>query len=362
MNVLSIHREILNKFKQREKELPKLEQVYKRLAEGRCALEKNNIIQYELEQLSNTITLIKTNEDYYYYLLEVMPIIEKYKTELNKPIQMDFMGNTMTTDAPTTLLSEKVRLEEQFIIIAQKYVACCRDQVDTKVETTCTSCQKPMLEKMDGVNIVCMNCGIQMNIPNISFSYKDINRINITSRYTYDRRIHFRDCINQFQGKQNSTISPSVFERLKIQFEKNDFIDKEYSVNDYRRYSKIEKRHIYMFLKKNNDANHYEDANLIYHRITGRPLPDISYLEEKLMSDFDLLSELYDETYIKNKKTNRKNFINTQYVLYQLLKKHKFKCDKSDFNFLKTTERKLYHDTVTSTLFTKLGWTHHPTF
>ena len=42
-----------------------------------------------------------------------------------------------------------------------------------------------------------------------------------------------------------------------------------------------------------------------------------------------------------DKKNNRKNFINNQYVLYQLLTKYKHPCDISEFNILKTVETKI---------------------
>jgi hypothetical protein len=111
-----------------------------------------------------------------------------------------------------------------------------------------------------------------------------------------------------------------------------------------------------IFMKEIKCAKHYEDINLIYHTITGKPLDNISHLEEKLMEDFDILSELYDNVYIKTDIIQRKNFINNQYVLYQLLSRHKYPCNKADFNFMKTNERKYFHDTICSELFRQLGW------
>jgi hypothetical protein len=50
--------------------------------------------------------------------------------------------------------------------------------------------------------------------------------------------------------------------------------------------------------------------------------------------DFDTLTDLYDKRYKCDRKIDRKNFINTQYVLYQFLNRHKFPCKKEDFNLL----------------------------
>ena len=84
----------------------------------------------------------------------------------------------------------------------------------------------------------------------------------------------------------------------------------------------------------------------IYHKITDHEIPDITHLENNLMSDFDSLLEMYDSTF----KTNRKNFINNQYVLYQLLRKYKYNCRKEDFQFLKTNDRKYRQASIISTL------------
>ena len=67
-------------------------------------------------------------------------------------------------------------------------------------------------------------------------------------------------------------------------------------------------------------------------------------------------TNLYDIKFRKNKKFTRKNFINTQYVLYQLLRKYNFPCKSSDFNILKTVERKTFHDDICRQLFNELKW------
>ena len=104
---------------------------------------------------------------------------------------------------------------------------------------------------------------------------------------------------------------------------------------------------------------HYENINLIHYTLTGKKPDDISNLEDNLLQDFDILAELYDRRY---KNIKRKNFINTQYVLYQLLTRYKHPCNKSDFTILKTVDRKAFHDDICKTLFEELGWNYVPYF
>ena len=89
---------------------------------------------------------------------------------------------------------------------------------------------------------------------------------------------------------------------------------------------------------------------------------EIDLSEPKLLEDFDLLVYQYDKKYKKNKKLSRKNFINTHYVLYQLLRRHKYPCKKTDFNILKSNERKSFHDKICKELFKDLGWNFTTTF
>ena len=85
-------------------------------------------------------------------------------------------------------------------------------------------------------------------------------------------------------------------------------------------------------------------------------------IEDKLLDDFDTLTDLYDKRYKCDRKIDRKNFINTQYVLYQFLNRHKFPCKKEDFNILKTIDRKSFHDDICIGLFAELGWNFSHTF
>lgn len=108
-----------------------------------------------------------------------------------------------------------------------------------------------------------------------------------------------------------------------------------------------------MFLKELRLSKHYENVQLIHFNLTGKPPPDISRLEGVLLSDFEQLTMLYDEVY---RYEPRKNFINTQYTLFQLLKRHKYPCNVSDFSIIKTSERRDWHHRVCKNLFSKLNW------
>ena len=226
-----------------------------------------------------------------------------------------------------------------------------------KEKIVCKNCHNKEFDILEGNIYVCIICSAQQKIMKNIQSYKDIDRINISSKYAYDRRIHFRDCINQYQGKQNSTIKQEVYDDLEKTLRLHHLLVGDENTSKKIRFQNVNKSHIFMFLKELEYTKHYENLNLIYYNLTDNKPNNISHLEEKLIEDFDILTSLYDKEY---KDIDRKNFINTQYVLYTLLVKHKFPCLIEDFTILKTIDRKTFHDEVVSNLFGLLGWNFIP--
>jgi hypothetical protein len=353
IDIVSIHERIIDQYKSQTNEML---HIANEITHLKNIAKYPELLPYRGEQqimikINRLLDLqkqISTQESLHFYILQSTPLLESYKTLLNKPIKVSFMGKL---EKPDTV--EKDRIVKQYLTIASKYSFHDIGYVesDTIDETIPPCCDDPVIE-YEYSNATCINCGKQTDAFESTFSYKDTERINIITKYTYARSIHFRDCINQFQGKQNSTISDDVYTKLIEQFRLHNLVNDDLPDP----FQDVTKSHIYMFLREIEYPNHYEDVNLIYRHITGKVLDDISHLEAILIKDFDILNALYDEKYIKTKIIDRKNFINTKYVLYQLLRRHKYPCKKEDFQLLKTNERKAFHDEICAELFKQLGW------
>lgn len=354
-NIIDIHNTIIKTFQNEENLIPIIEERIEELKyfyDNKLLSDRlEEKVGIEIQDLEKKYHTIKSKENLYFYILQSTIVLEEYKNELNKSIEVNFMGEKVNVD--TTKIDQ---IYLKFIKLVQKFhpIEYTPVIVDNDVCSTCKNVSNDNIIESTNT-IVCSLCGTEKDILQLTFSYNDTDRINITSKYTYDRRVHFRECINQFQGKQNSTIKQKVYDELIEQLELHGLV-REGDLPQKIKYEKVQKYHISIFLKEIDYENHYEDLNLIYHTITGNELADISHLEDILMDDFDKLSQIYNEEYIKKKKIPRKNFINTQYVLYQLLKRHKYPCSKHEFSFLKTIERKQFHDDICSDLFMKLGW------
>jgi hypothetical protein len=332
-----------------------------RLVEIEKSLSNNNIsdkVKKSLEEhrtkLNDYINDIKNNIQYNFYVLKTVQLIEEYKKILDEPIKISFLGK------PSKMSKEKQQIIKNYLEIVQKeYIVLENENIKNNNRNNsicCTNCNnKKDFDIIDNSIYICNNCFAQQNVFKYNSSYNDIDRINISSKYMYDRKVHFRDCMKQYQGKQNSTIVDKVYEELIVELSNHHLlIDSDIKEIKFKN---VTKNHVLLFLKELGYSNHYENVHLIHYNLTGKKPADISHLEDKLLDDFDILTELYDKKY---KDINRKNFINTQYVLYQLLKRHKYECNKEEFVILKTIDRKFFHDEVCQNLFEHLGWNHTP--
>jgi hypothetical protein len=342
-------------------------------------------VSLQLETLSDNIRQITDESLLNFYLLKTQCWIEDFVKLSNKPIIIDFMkcSNKSKDDNETHI--KKQSIINSYLEFIKKYFNAfqfiqnicgqellIRNSAFEKEPTLLTREKTPMkclkcsnethFESFDNQN-VCQGCGIvldQFNQQSI-ISFKDVDRVNLNNKYTYDRKTHFRDCIYQFQGKQNVSISNKVYDDILQQLLSHGIIPQNYTdLPKEMAFEHVTKEHIFLFLKQTKHVKHYEDVILIYREITGKVVPDISHLEEKLILDFDLLVEQYDKKF-KN-HLERKNFINTQYILFQLLNRHHYPCTTEDFNMLKTIDRRYYHDEICSMLFEELGWNHKPIF
>jgi hypothetical protein len=356
INILTINSKILNIFKDDINRLPeynnKLENIDKSLKTN-TKPKILSILQKNKEELIKYINDLENNTSLNFYIAESAELLEKYKVILNAPMKMNFLGKIAKTN------KEKQSIINEYLQIANKYVDIEMEMEikSKKDKIVCKNCNNKEFDILEGNIYVCIICSAQQKIMKNIQSYRDIDRINISSKYVYDRRIHFRDCINQYQGKQNSTVKQEVYDNIEKTLELHHLLVGDIDTPKNIRFQKIQKTHVNMFLKELDYTKHYENLNLIYHNLTGNKLNDISHLEEKLIEDFDILTSIYDKEY---KDIDRKNFINTQYVLYQLLLKHKYSCSIEDFTILKTIDRKAFHDEVLSNLFGILGWNFVP--
>jgi hypothetical protein len=314
---------------------------------------KKKIIEKDIEEIQNKMEKNESNKEVNFYISETIELIEMYKNILKTPIVLSFTGKNKEEKKKNDIISEYVNKAQKYWDIKQKFN-------NKKFKMTCNNCTNKKDFIVEENCFICSECNSEQELQQYTTSYKDSDRINISTKYTYDRKVHFRDCISQYQGKQNCSIDPLVYVELEDIFDRHHLLVGDKKTKKQIRFSKITKENILLFLKELNYAKHYENVNLIHYNLTNKKPDDISHLEDKLIQDFDLLIETYDKNF-KN-RVDRVNFISTQYVLYQLLQRHKHHCKKEDFVMLKTVERKTFHDNICGQLFNLLSWNFTPLY
>lgn len=362
VDILNLDNKIKDYFKTLHNQVDSKQEKYDTLVEFKNSLSDDDdnflIIDKYCSELNDEIEEKTQENRFNYYVMDTFQILQDYHKILKKPIKVSFTYSKPVDD------NKKKELVKKYLKMASKYVnldnfidpPLKKTKKDKKNKTliVCKNCNnRDDFEIIENNIHICLLCSSEQVVPSYSSSYKDSDRINISSKYTYDRRIHFRDQIKCLQAKENSTIDQAVFDDLEDQFKKHFLLEGNENTPKQERYKRISKQTILLFLKDLGYTKYYENINLIHYRITGNKPDDISHLEEKLLEDFDKLTELYDVMF---KHLKRKNFINTKNILYQLLKRHKHPVNESDFTFLKTVDRQLFHDDVSKQLFTKLGW------
>lgn len=306
-------------------------------------------IEAEIERVNARIKDMDSGHTLAFYISDTIQLIEKYKKILKVPKRMSFMGK-VTTPVNT----DKHELINQYLTISSRYSNVLDEKID--MDLKCLNCGSVLVcEILEDCSYICGNCSSDQGSMVSVSSFTDSERVNISSKYTYDRRTHFRECIGQYQGTQNVVIPTEVYDTLDSCFEFHSLLDGDASTPRVQRYARVTKSVILRFLKEQGITKQYENINLIHSVVTGTPLPEISSIIDPMMEDFDVLSDVYDRKYSDG---TRKNFINTQYVLFQLLRKHGHDCNKEDFSNLKTVDRKFFHEDILKKIFFELGWNY----
>lgn len=382
INILSINTIIIQKFEQVEKENEsKLHLIKKLLNEQNISnFVRNDLILIQ-QKIINEKRSIKE-----LYIAKTCLLVEEYAQILKNPISHKKENNLPILRRKHQILIEYLNIVN-LLVKTKKWdiqLPFKSPKLDDPIslEFYCSVCENNdnnTFEVDEFNRRTCLNCSTQHASIETGITHKDYSRVNIVGKFIYNRVLHFQDCIKQYQGKQNCKIPDQLYIDLDQKFKAYRLIvntekknDKNIDDNDYKtvvadrliRYSKITKNHIMIFLKELKYTKHYENINLIYFTLTNKRVDDISHLEEQLIDDFKELVFLYDELHGKDKEKelDRKNFMNVQYLLFQLLRRHNHPCKIEDFTILKTIDRKLFHDTICRNLFNKLGWKFTPTF
>jgi hypothetical protein len=281
------------------------------------------------------------------YETESKQLIDSYKASINNVIHNDFMSLKKKEVSP-----EQKQYKNKLINIIENTLGYdVLQQVIKRKNTVTNQMTKEDFTKFE-IDTVDDN-DEEWN----GMVYNDINRINFAIKFKYDKRQHFKDTINQYQGLQHKNIPEQVFKDVVEEIHKHGLADST-KTDPKEKYAKVTKEHIKMFLSQCDHSIYYEDQQLIYSKITTNPCPNIQKYEKALFNDFEKLVEVFLS--LPEEIVDRKNFLNTHYVLRQLLKRRGLIVPEHDLNNLKTPARIRAHDDIYQMCCDRLGWNFTP--
>lgn len=308
------------------------------------------------------------------YILDTAHLLEEYRQILRRPIVNSFSKQRHQEDRTE---AKRVRHENyrKFVKAAREYAMFEIPAVQEERETLCDDkhstlsvsavnegegpacrlCGQTNNFSFDdefGATRTCLSCLLAEKITTLTTSCSDVERVSISgSRCVTDRRLAFRDCINQYQGKQTYEIPQTVYNDIKNECVKLGFVH----IGAPNPFHCVTKDHIAMILRDFGHTRQIENINLIYHVITGHKLDSITHLETSLLRDYEVFMAAYNAKVQQG--LMKKRCIAVPDVIYKILRKLGHPCLRTDFVNLRGGGSQ-NNDDVTEELFRDLGWTH----
>lgn len=304
--------------------------------------EERLVLERRQKELDSIINDLMNDTSFGFYLLEVQNYLDEFQSAVKTQPAISFMKKDRKHTEQTS------ELAKSFIELIQKYNTILQLNIpsatpSSKKKMGCGACGNSKdFDVVDGRVYYCV-CGVQVK-ENVGsrVTYKDIDRVNASSKYKYARVIHMKNCIRQFQGKQNVKIPPKCIRETQEQLRINSkFINP--SPQDVRK-----------ALQETGWSSQYENFILIWSLITKKPCPDISHLEAAILEDFELIEREYNIV-TSDPNEDRSSFMSYPFVLYHDLRRHKYPCDLVFFNMLKSDRIDWLNDTM-ETIYTRLEW------
>lgn len=317
-------------------DIRKLEDEIKKETNLKKSLSLNN----DLNCLKNQVEKIDTRENEIEYLLNVVPILNKYNDESKT--------NELKTDKMNKFIiqtkgKEKGTLYNEFMNVVEN-----KALEITKKENVymCIDCEIPKVLSILESCTICPNCGnldvyFDTGLNNLSYEQEINSEGNIT--FAYKRINHFNEWLAQFQAKEAIEIPDKILEDLRNEFHKL----KIKNVNE------ITKSKVKQCLKKLKYNKYYEHVTHITNLLNGIKPPSMTQsLEEKLRNMFRDIQIPFEI----NKPENRSNFLSYSYCLYkfcELLGYDELLCH---FPLLKSREKLHQQDKIWQGICQYLSW------
>jgi hypothetical protein len=193
---------------------------------------------------------------------------------------------------------------------------------------------------------MCYECGIFFDTP--VYEVTDLHNYKVYQKRDYKKLDHFKEVLNQFQGKEMRDIPDKVIQCIRERLPYNlEHVSDQTGINITR-----------IILRQSKMTKYSENSHYIWALASNRQPPYIKKLvEDKLIRYFKAIVQVYEP--LKGEKRN--SFMNYYYVLYKLLHLMKEYELLPYIPLLRTKQRIREHDRMWFRICLELDWTYYPT-
>ena len=355
-NILEVHNLILSRFNYGRSR--RIDELTVQLHHEQTKLQTpQNIVDRmstlnQIDKINADINTLTTNTDIDTYTKEVSDIIEAYRAigTTTRVVSFKPKGPKVPPTKPkensgTTEDAWRHLLISNYLEIARRYITINVIH-EIPFDNTCPNCKGDLTNVPidDDHGVQRCPCGLERCSLTRTNIYSDSTKPT-TSRNGYDDRDNFLKALRRYEGKQPNRLPENLIPILDRHYEsfglpKCEEI-KQMPLTERGSRGNTSREMMFKALYATGNVAYYEDINLICHIYWGWSLPDISYLEDQIMDDYDKTQRIY-ESLPKERKSN----LNIQYRLFKHLQMRKHKCSIDDFKIVKTRDILEYHDSI----------------
>jgi len=292
------HEQIITDFDMMSDELPNLRKKLAKMEQRYTALSKKNqfklgekerIEKYSLEKsIQDTveqIEKIETGECEIQYNLQALPHLYEYYNENTDRSKADIHDDYMRLMDPDNAPNKK-----------------------TDPLYWCKDCNiERELNILDGM-IICTRCGKtdEAIVEDSKQTYSDGVAPQENNYFSYKKITHFKECIDQCQGKERTEIPKEVFKKLLNKIKVERIADK----------NKLTPEKVRQYLRELKYNKYYEHIPYILNKLGGQSPPEIPpHIEEQLIKMFNDVTIAFKKCCPKG----RRNFLSYSYVLHKFI-------------------------------------------
>lgn len=292
------HEQIINEFKEQSNFVPDMKKKLTKMTQRFAVLSKKNQFRMEEKERTEKYNLEKSIQD----LTEKIEQIESGACEIQYNLQalphLYEYYNSTTTRSKADIHDDYMRLMDP-------------DNAKSKKTDPLYWCKDCDLERelnvLDGM-IICTTCGKtdEAIVEDSKQTYSDGMTPQENNYFSYKKITHFKECIDQCQGKERTEIPKEVFEKLlhKIKIER---------IEDR---TKLTPEKVRQYLRELKFNKYYEHIPYILNKLGGQPPPEIpAHVEEQLIKMFNDVTIAFKKCCPKG----RRNFLSYSYVLHKFI-------------------------------------------